>query len=306
MSDPLGQARVGAAGVKVRRLGFGSAPLGGLLRVTPEADAIDAVHAALDAGLDYFDVAPQYGGGMAEQRLGMALRDRPRDQVVISSKVGKLIRPLPENARAATSGFAGAPAHEVIYDYSYDGVFRSLEDSFRRLAVDRLDIVLVHDVNRKYHGEAVMQRLDEALSGACRALRRLRDVGSIGACGCALNEVDVALCRRSGCRLHHAASEIHAAQSRRGAEAVATLPGERRQGADRRPVRFRNSGDGRRDGGNLQLPDRLARDHDVRPRDGSGLSRFRRSVARCRAAVPAAPPGSGEHSHRNAQSRGSR
>lgn len=192
MSDPFGEARIGASGVKVRRLGFGSAPLGGLLRETPEADAIDAVHAALAAGLDYFDVAPQYGGGMAEQRLGMALRDTPRDKVVISSKVGKLIRPLPENSKAATGGFAGALAHEITYDYSYDGVFLSLEDSFRRLAVDRLDIVLVHDVNRKYHGEAVMQRLDEALSGACRALRRLRDEGSIGAYGCALNEVDVA------------------------------------------------------------------------------------------------------------------
>ena len=184
---------MGRAGVRVCRLGFGCAPLGGLLRETTESDAHDAVHAALAAGLDYFDVAPQYGGGMAERRLGAALRGVPRDSVVLSSKVGKLVQPMPEQSGQGQSIFVGAPAHRIAYDYSFDGTLRSLEASFERLGTSRLDIVLVHDVNRKYHGDEVMRRLDEALSGACRALRGLREQGAIGAYGCALNELDVAL-----------------------------------------------------------------------------------------------------------------
>jgi D-threo-aldose 1-dehydrogenase len=193
MSDPRERVRLAASGVEVCRLGFGSAPLGGLLRETSESDALEAVRAALDAELFYFDTAPQYGGGLAERRLGAALRECPRERIVISSKVGKLVRLYPDQPPLTHGGFIGAPAHDIEYDYSYDGALRSLEASLARLGTDRLDIVFIHDVNRKYHGNAVMTRLEEALSGACRALRRLRDEGVIGAFGSALNEVDVSL-----------------------------------------------------------------------------------------------------------------
>jgi D-threo-aldose 1-dehydrogenase len=193
MSDPLEKATVGRAGVQVCRLGFGSAPLGGLLRETPEDEALDAVKGAVTAGLTYFDVAPQYGGGMAERRLGAALKNVPRDHVTVSSKVGKIVVPLSEPSIDGPGGFVGSPPHRIAYDYSYDGVLRSLEASLDRLGMHRLDIVLIHDINRKYHGEGVFVRLEEALAGACRALRRLRDEGVIGAYGSALNEVDVSM-----------------------------------------------------------------------------------------------------------------
>ncbi len=191
MIEPTGRAALGTRGVQVSRLGFGSAPLGGLLRATTAEDARDAVDAAWEAGLRSFDTGPQYGGGMAEQRLGAALAPRPREQVIVSSKVGKLVELLP--GEAAPGIFVGAAPHRITYDYSYDGVMRSLDASLRRTGLERFDVLLIHDVNRKYHGDAVFARLDEALTGACRALRSLRDQGVIGGFGPAGNELDINL-----------------------------------------------------------------------------------------------------------------
>jgi D-threo-aldose 1-dehydrogenase len=188
---PAERVRLGRSNVEVCRLGFGSAPLGGLLRATSSNDARAAVEKACAEGISYFDTAPQYGGGLAEQRLGAALQTMDRAQLTLSTKVGKLItRDSSETARAVP-GFPEAEPHTITYDYSYDGVMRSLDSSFARTGLASFDIVLIHDVNRKYHGEGVMARLDEALSGACIALERLRDQGVIRAFGAASNELDV-------------------------------------------------------------------------------------------------------------------
>jgi D-threo-aldose 1-dehydrogenase len=184
-------APIGRTGLRVSRLGFGGTGLGGMFRSTEAADAQDAVDAAWEAGLRYFDTAPQYGAGTAERRLGAALRGRDRDEYVVSSKVGKLVLELPEGG--VGSMFADAPPHEIAYDYSYDGALRSLEATLERTGLERIDIVLIHDVNRKYHGDRVMERFEEALSGACVALRRLRDEGVVRAFGPAGNELDVTL-----------------------------------------------------------------------------------------------------------------
>ncbi len=189
MRGPLDRVALGRTDVSVSRLGFGSAPLGGLLRETLAEDARDAVDAAWEAGLRSFDTAPQYGGGLAEQRLGATLAGRPREALTISSKVGKLVIP----GGKGPSIFVGAAAHQIAYDYSYGGVMRSLEASLQRTGLDRFDILLIHDVNRKYHGDRVFDRFEEALSGACRALRNLREQGVIRAFGPALNEIDIAL-----------------------------------------------------------------------------------------------------------------
>jgi D-threo-aldose 1-dehydrogenase len=191
MIDPTARVQLGRSGVEVCRLGFGSAPLGGLLRATSEQDAGAAVSAALAAGLTYFDTAPQYGGGLAEQRLGQGLRAAMRDAIVVSTKVGKLVR-LISGAPAQAVGFIGAPTHEIVYDYSYDGVMRSLEASLARLGIDRVEILLIHDVNRKYHGERVHERLEQAIAGACKALSALRARGVIGAFGTATKDLDIA------------------------------------------------------------------------------------------------------------------
>ena len=191
MIEPTARVRLGRTALHVSRLGFGSAPLGGLLRATSDQDAAAAVETALAAGLSHFDTAPQYGGGLAEQRLGAALRKVARDRFVVSTKIGKIVR-LTSNAPPQTVGFVGAPGHEILYDYSYDGVRRSLDASFERLGVDRVDIVFIHDVNRKYHAERVHERLEEALGGACKALAALRDQGVIKAFGPATKDVDIA------------------------------------------------------------------------------------------------------------------
>jgi D-threo-aldose 1-dehydrogenase len=191
MTDPTAKVRLGRTKIEVCRLGFGSAPLAGLLRETPTEQAGQAVARALAAGLAYFDTAPQYGGGLAETRLGQALQAIPRERLTVSSKIGKLVVPNAD-APAQTVGFIGAPAHEIAYDYSYDGVMRSLEASLRRLGLDRVDVLLIHDVNRKYHGDAVHARLEEAVAGACKALVALREAGTIGAFGPATKDLDIA------------------------------------------------------------------------------------------------------------------
>ncbi len=190
MADPVARAPLGRTQVNVSRLGFGSTGLGGLFRASSDADAVATIDAAWEAGLRHYDTAPQYGSGLAESRVGLGLQPRPRGEFVLSTKIGKLLRPV---AKAPDGIFVGAPPFEVTYDYSYDGAMRSLEASLKRLGVARVDVLLIHDVNRKYHGARVMERLDEALAGACRALAKLRDEGVIGAFGPALNEVDVNL-----------------------------------------------------------------------------------------------------------------
>ena len=191
MIEPTARVRLGRTKVEVCRLGFGSAPLGGLLRETSREQAADAVSAAVAANLTYFDSAPQYGGGLAETRLGGALHTVARDRITVSTKIGKVVTPR-ENAPPQTVGFVGAPAHDIAYDYSYNGVMRSLEASLKRLNLSSVDVLLIHDVNRKYHGERVHERLEEAVTGACKALAELRDTGTIGAFGPATKDLDIA------------------------------------------------------------------------------------------------------------------
>lgn len=190
MTDPAGRVPLGRTALRLSRLGLGTTALAGMFRGASDEEAQHTLDSAWDAGLRYFDTAPQYGGGVAERRLGAALRGRERDDYVVSSKVGKLIR---EAASGSAGIFADAPPHEIEYDYSYDGVMRSLEATLRRTLLDRIDVLLIHDVNRKYHGDAVMERLQQTLAGACVALRRLREQGVIGAFGPAGNELDVNL-----------------------------------------------------------------------------------------------------------------
>lgn len=190
MTKASDRCRLGRSKVQVSRLGFGTTALGNLMRVTPAEEAAAAVDAAWGAGLRYFDTAPQYGQGLAEERLGAALAGRTRSDWVLSTKVGKLLRPTPDG-RAPSGLFVGAGAHEIEFDYSYDGTMRSLESSLRRLGVDRVDIALIHDVNRRYHGDNVYQRLSEAKAGAVKALSKLRSEGVIGAFGPAFNDVDI-------------------------------------------------------------------------------------------------------------------
>jgi D-threo-aldose 1-dehydrogenase len=168
--------RVGRRGPEVTRLGLGCAPLGNLYTTVAEVDAAATVDAAWEAGIRYFDTAPLYGHGLAESRLGRALARRPRDEYVLSTKVGRRIVTA---SNADTGIFAVSPDGAAIFDFSRDGVRRSLEESLERLGLDRVDIVLVHDPDDH---EA------EALAGAFPALLELRDQGVVGAIGAGMNQ----------------------------------------------------------------------------------------------------------------------
>ena len=174
-------------------LGFGTAPLGNLYRAISNAQAHDTIDAAWQNGIRYYDTAPLYGYGLAETRLGSFLREQPRDQYLLSTKVGRLLRRTDPDKRDGIGKFFDVPSREVIYDYSYDGVMRCFETSFERLGLDRIDISLCHDIDIFTHGspEASAQRTREFLDGGVRALSDLRSQGVIGAIGIGVNEWQV-------------------------------------------------------------------------------------------------------------------
>jgi D-threo-aldose 1-dehydrogenase len=172
------------------RLGFGGAPLGNLFAPITESAAGELVARAWTHGVRYFDTAPHYGHGLSEHRLGTALRDMPRDEFTMSSKVGRLLTPDPSAARSQ-NGFIDALPFTQRWDYSFDGTLRSVEDSLQRLGLSRLDIVYVHDLARHAHGSEFSSQFRVAMDGAMRALARLRDEGSIAGFGLGVNEWEV-------------------------------------------------------------------------------------------------------------------
>ena len=174
-------------------LGFGSAPLGNLYRAISNEQALQTLQAAWASGIRYFDTAPLYGLGMAETRVGSFLREMPRDDFVLSTKVGRVLQRCAPEAREGIGKFFDVPSRQVVYDYSYDGVMRSLDISFERLGLDRVDVVLCHDIDIFTHGsvEASAQRTREFLDGGVRALSDLRSQGVVGAIGIGVNEWQV-------------------------------------------------------------------------------------------------------------------
>lgn len=177
-------------------LGFGTAPIGNLYRAIDEDTAQATLQAAWDVGCRYFDTAPLYGLGLSETRLNHFLRGRSRDSYVLSTKVGRHLRVCPPGRRTGIGKFFDTPARQEVYDYSYDGVMRSIEDSFERLGVDRIDILYCHDVDVFTHGskEASDRRIREFMESGYRALASLRDQGVIAAIGAGVNEWQV--CQR--------------------------------------------------------------------------------------------------------------
>jgi D-threo-aldose 1-dehydrogenase len=184
--DPTARRAIGRRDVTVSALGAGMAPLGSLAAGDTEASLAAAFAAMHAAGLRYFDTAPFYGTGLSEHRLGACLRGVDRREVVLSTKVGRLLVPHP--APAAAGAWSRHYPFEVAFDYSRDGTLRSIEHSLQRLGTNAIDIVLIHDVNRRWQGDLVEQRYREAMDGAHRALAELREAGAIKAFGVGVND----------------------------------------------------------------------------------------------------------------------
>lgn len=176
------------------RLGFGTAPLGNMFRAIPDEEAAATVEAAWDHGIRFYDTAPFYGAGLAEERLGQVLSTKPRDAYVLSTKVGRVIldeheTDVPDFGEKGGLFEHGNP-NKILHEWTADATERSIEGSLKRLGTDRLDIVWVHDIAQDFHGDAWLAKFEEARTGAFRVLSRLRDEGVIKAWGLGVNKTE--------------------------------------------------------------------------------------------------------------------
>jgi len=177
--------------LRLTALGLGGAALAGMYAPVPAQEAADTLAAAWDAGVRYVDTAPYYGYTLGEHRAGAFLRERPRDEFVVGTKVGRLMRP-DASVRAGSDGWARPLPFRPVYDYRGEAILRSVEDSLQRLGLDRVDLLLVHDIGRATHG-AAHEAHWEALTrgGGFRALETLRREGRVAAIGLGVNEWEV-------------------------------------------------------------------------------------------------------------------
>ena len=180
---------IGATDIEVTSLGFGGAPLGAVGDRISAETAAAIIQRARQGGIRYFDTAPLYGHGLSEKRVGATLGTLPRDEFVLSTKVGRLLVPTTEGERYA--GMRDAEPVAIRYDYSYDAVRRSLESSLERLGLDRVDILLCHDIDVWTHGDGQPEIFEAARNGALPAMRELREQGIVRAIGLGVNEWQV-------------------------------------------------------------------------------------------------------------------
>lgn len=184
--------QVGRTGLSITAIGIGGAGIGNLYKPVPSADVEEVLALAWDRGIRFFDTAPYYGFGLSERRFGDFLRGKPRGDYVLCSKVGRLMEPL-RGRPVPSLGFADPLPFQPVFDYSYDGVMRSHEGSLQRLGLDRVDVLLLHDVGRMTHGDANDRHFRDAMEGGLRALQELKKAGQIAAYGMGVNEVEICL-----------------------------------------------------------------------------------------------------------------
>lgn len=179
--------------VPLTQMGFGGAPIGNLYKKVEESDAQAALSAAYDCGVRYFDTAPQYGLGRSETRFGAAIDRFGRENIQLSTKIGRLLLDC-EPHEVTPEAFVDVPQKRIVFDYTYDGVMRSYDESKKRLGVDNVDILLVHDLCAFSHGsqeisDAKVRELFDG--GGYRALTELRASGEVAAIGAGVNEWQV-------------------------------------------------------------------------------------------------------------------
>jgi D-threo-aldose 1-dehydrogenase len=179
--------QVGSTSLTLPALGFGSAHLGELYGKVDEADSRATLDAAWDAGLRYYDTAPWYGRGLSEHRLGGVLRTKPRGEFKISTKVGRQLKRPKDPKTFDRSPWTGGLNFEVVWDYSYDGIMRSYEQALQRLALDTVDALVIHDLDREYQGDRFEQSKKEISETGVKALQELKRSGDILAYGMGIN-----------------------------------------------------------------------------------------------------------------------
>lgn len=181
MKETFEKRRLGRTTLFATTLGLGTTAIGGLYSATSAEGANETMETAWDLGVRFFDTAPQYGNGMAEQRLGAFLKTKPSSDYVLCTKVGRLLR-QPEKPEGEDAYYKGTPPERPVFDFSYDGVMTSVEESLKRLGVERIDVLHIHDPDNHY---------PQAIDGAYKALDTLRRDGTIGAVGAGMNQSEM-------------------------------------------------------------------------------------------------------------------
>ena len=191
----LPRRRLGRSALEVNTIGMGCAPLGELFVRVDDAAAQATLQAAWDGGIRYFDTAPEYGFGLSEHRVGQFLRQRPRDEFVLSTKVGRLLQAPRDVSKYRKAFWTGGLDFDFRFDYGYDAIMRSVEDSYQRLGLNRMDVLLIHDLDVFTHGSQLQvdAYLNQLLTGGWRALSELRSSGVVGAIGAGLNDAGMML-----------------------------------------------------------------------------------------------------------------
>jgi D-threo-aldose 1-dehydrogenase len=188
--DPTQRRTLGRTSVTMTALGLGGASIGELFVRVSEADARGAVDAAWETGVRTFDTAPWYGRGLSELRMGAALRERDRATFTLSTKVGRWLRPASEDGFDTAPWIGGSP-NEVVFDYTYDGIHRAVEQSRMRLGITRIDVLHVHDLDHLYFPDPsdLDARFGDLETSGWRALAELREAGIVGAIGAGINDL---------------------------------------------------------------------------------------------------------------------
>lgn len=187
--------KIGKTGLQVPVLGFGAGSMGNLYHAVSDEEARNTLSSAINSGMKLFDTAPRYGAGLSERRVGDALRPLAKSDYVLSTKVGRLLRRDPHaKIDEMRHGFLTPMPFEAHYDYTYDGIMRSYEDSVQRLGLADIDILLIHDIGAVTHGDQDAYYYDQLVSSGYRAVDELRTNGNIKAVGLGVNET--AICER--------------------------------------------------------------------------------------------------------------
>lgn len=188
--QPSQMNKFGRVDLEVSAFAFGTAPIGNIFRAIPEEESAAMIDAAWDRGVRFFDTSPMYGHGLAELRIGQTLRWKNRDDYVLSSKVGRVLKPGRRQDIDFSPWVDGAP-FTMHFDYSYEGTMRSVEDSLQRLGLERMDMVFIHDIDVFTRGADQPAVFEQAMDGCWKALEKLRAEGSVKAIGVGVNEWEV-------------------------------------------------------------------------------------------------------------------
>ena len=189
--NPIETRKLGRTQVDLTQFGFGSASLGELFSLVSEGDSLATLRTLWKHGSRYIDTAPLYGFGLSEHRVGSFLSQQPREEFVLSTKVGRILRAPKDKAGFQAPVFKGGLPFDQTFDYSYDGIMRSFEDSLQRLRLNRIDLLVIHDLEFHCHGAELQAHRDQFAESGWRAIEGLRSSGEIRAIGAGINELGV-------------------------------------------------------------------------------------------------------------------